>query len=56
MLPVHEPPCSVYPFQCSQAAILKIKMAAEDAIEKNGTNSGLVANGIYMQKTLVPLM
>ena len=34
----------------NMAAILKFKMAAEDAIEKNGTNSGFVRKGIRMQK------
>ena len=34
------------------AAILKFKMAAEDAFEKNGTNSGFVHKGIRMQKNL----
>ena len=28
------------------AAILKFKMAAEDAFEKNGTNSGFAYEGI----------
>ena len=32
------------------AANLKFKMAAEDAFEKNGTNSGFVRKGIRMQK------
>ena len=32
------------------AAILKFKMAAEDAFEKNGANPGLVCKGIRMQK------
>ena len=34
----------------NMAAILKFKMAAEDAFEKNGTNSGFVRKGIRMQK------
>ena len=34
------------------AAILKFKMGAEDAFEKNGTNSGFVCKGIRMQKNL----
>ena len=33
-------------------AILKFKMAAEDAFEKNGTNSSFVCKGIRMQKSL----
>ena len=33
-------------------AILKFKMAAEDAFEKNGTNSGFVCKGIRMPKKL----
>ena len=36
----------------NMAAILKFKMAAEDAFEKNGTNSGFVCKGIRMQKNL----
>ena len=36
----------------NMAAILKFKMAAEDAFEKNGTNSGFVRRGIRMQKNL----
>ena len=36
----------------NMAAILKFKMAAEDAFEKNGTNSGFVRKGIRMQKIL----
>ena len=36
----------------NMAAILKFKMAAEDAFEKNGTNSGFVRRGIRMQKSL----
>ena len=40
----------------NMAAILKFKMAAEDALEKNGTNSGFVCKGIRMQKTLVSLV
>ena len=36
----------------NMAAILKFKMAAEDAFEKNGTNSGFVRKGIRMQKNL----
>jgi len=31
---------------------LKIKMAVKDAIEKNGTNSGLVAYGIRIPKNI----
>ena len=34
------------------AAILKFKMAAEDAFEKNGTSSGFVRKGIRMQKII----
>ena len=30
----------------NMAAILKFKMAAEDTLEKNGTNSGFVRKGI----------
>ena len=41
----------------NMAAILKFKMAAEGAFEKNGTNSGFLCNGIRMQKkNLVPLV
>ena len=36
----------------NMAAILNFKMAAEDAFEKNGTNSGFVRKGIRMQKNL----
>ena len=36
----------------NMAAILKFKMAAEDAFEKIGTNSGYVRKGIRMQKIL----
>ena len=36
----------------NMVAILKFKMAAEDAFEKNGTNSGFVCKGIWMQKNL----
>ena len=32
------------------AAILKFKMAAEDAFEKNGTKSGFVCKGIHAKK------
>ena len=34
----------------NMVAILKFKMAAEDAFEKNGTNTGFVRKGIRMQK------
>ena len=40
------------PKRPNMAAILNFKMAAEDAIEKNGTNSGFVHKGIRMQKNL----
>ena len=36
----------------NMAAILKFKMAAEDAFEKTWTNSGFVGKGIRMQKNL----
>ena len=36
----------------NMAAIFKFKMAAEDAFEKNGTNSVFVRKGIRMQKNL----
>ena len=36
----------------NMAAILKFKMAAKDAFEKKGTNSGFVHKGIRMQKNL----
>ena len=39
------------------AAIFKFKMAAEDAFEKNGTNSGFCSQGYKdAKKTLVPLV
>ena len=33
-------------------AILKFKMAAEDALEKNGSNSGFVLKGIWKVKSI----
>ena len=36
----------------NMVAILKIKMAAEDALEKNGSNSGFVLKGIWSVKSI----
>ena len=33
-------------------AILKFKMAAEDTLEKNGSNSGFVLKGIWKVKSI----
>ena len=36
----------------NMVAILKFKMAAEDAFEKNGSNSGFVLKGILKVKSI----
>ena len=36
----------------NMVAILKFKMAAEDALEKNGSNSGFVLMGIWKVKSI----
>ena len=36
----------------NMVAILKFKMAAEDTLEKNGSNSGFVFKGIWKVKSI----
>ena len=36
----------------NMVAILKFKMAAEDTLEKNGSNSGFVLKGIWKMKSI----